>query len=446
MHGKSSSHPGLAKNQSRKGRVTKVGPNHLSMMAQQGRRDHGPWPWIQPKEGRGPSGCVHIHPPRVLPHSLLSFSRLPLLEMPINWRPPPHRLMHRFTNTQREKQLRESEIHREMESFPVINMENLNGQERAATMENIKDACENWGFFESFTELGYGGFMVFLQLVNHGISHELMDTVERLTKEHYKKCMEQRFKEMVASKGLEAVQSEINDLDWESTFFLRHLPTSNMSEIPDLEEDYRKAMKEFTAHLEKLAELLLDLLCENLGLEKGYLKKAFYGSQGPSFGTKVSNYPPCPQPELIKGLRAHTDAGGIILLFQDDKVSGLQLLKDGQWIDVPPMRHSIVINLGDQLEVITNGKYKSVVHRVIAQTDGNRMSLASFYNPGSDAVIYPAPALVEKEKETSEVYPKFVFEDYMKLYAGLKFQAKEPRFEAMKAMEPTVNLGPIATV
>eukprot|EP00261_Vitis_vinifera_P006067 XP_002273430.3 PREDICTED: 1-aminocyclopropane-1-carboxylate oxidase [Vitis vinifera] len=318
-----------------------------------------------------------------------------------------------------------------MESFPVINMENLNGEERAATMENIKDACENWGFFE---------------LVNHGISHELMDTVEKLTKEHYKKCMEQRFKEVVASKGLEAVQSEINDLDWESTFFLRHLPTSNMSEIPDLEEDYRKAMKEFTAHLEKLAELLLDLLCENLGLEKGYLKKAFYGSQGPSFGTKVSNYPPCPQPELIKGLRAHTDAGGIILLFQDDKVSGLQLLKDGQWIDVPPMRHSIVINLGDQLEVITNGKYKSVMHRVIAQTDGNRMSLASFYNPGSDAVIYPAPALVEKEKETSEVYPKFVFEDYMKLYAGLKFQAKEPRFEAMKAMEPTVNLGPIATV
>lgn len=318
-----------------------------------------------------------------------------------------------------------------MESFPVINMENLNGEERAATMENIKDACENWGFFE---------------LVNHGISHELMDTVEKLTKEHYKKCMEQRFKEMVASKGLEAVQSEINDLDWESTFFLRHLPTSNMSEIPDLEEDYRKAMKEFTAHLEKLAELLLDLLCENLGLEKGYLKKAFYGSQGPSFGTKVSNYPPCPQPELIKGLRAHTDAGGIILLFQDDKVSGLQLLKDGQWIDVPPMRHSIVINLGDQLEVITNGKYKSVMHRVIAQTDGNRMSLASFYNPGSDAVIYPAPALVEKEKEKSEVYPKFVFEDYMKLYAGLKFQAKEPRFEAMKAMEPTVNLGPIATV
>ncbi|CAK9137274.1 unnamed protein product [Ilex paraguariensis] len=317
-----------------------------------------------------------------------------------------------------------------METFPVINMEKLNGEQRAATMEMIKDACENWGFFE---------------LMNHGISHELMDRVERLTKEHYKKCMEERFKEMVASKGLEAAQSEVGDLDWESTFFLRHLPVSNISEIPDLEDDHRKAMKEFALDLEKLAEQLLDLLCENLGLEKGYLKKAFYGSKGVTFGTKVSNYPPCPRPELIKGLRAHTDAGGIILLFQDDKVSGLQLLKDGEWVDVPPLRHSIVINIGDQLEVITNGKYKSVMHRVIAQTDGNRMSIASFYNPGSDAIIYPAPALVEKA-ENKEMYPKFMFEDYMKLYAGLKFQAKEPRFEAMKAMESSVNLGPIATV
>ncbi|KAL4628232.1 hypothetical protein ACB092_05G222100 [Castanea dentata] len=205
-------------------------------------------------------------------------------------------------------------------------------------------------------------------------------------------------------------------------------------------------MKEFAFQLEKLAEQLLDLLCENLGLEKGHLKRAFYGSKGPTFGTKVSNYPPCPKPDLIKGLRAHTDAGGIILLFQDDKISGLQLLKDGNWIDVPPMRHSIVINIGDQLEVITNGKYKSVMRRVVAQPDSNRMSIASFYNPGSDAVIYPAPLLIEKEAEKGQVYPKFVFEDYMKLYAGLKFQAKEPRFEAMKAMESTINMGPIPTV
>ncbi|XP_019264485.1 PREDICTED: 1-aminocyclopropane-1-carboxylate oxidase-like [Nicotiana attenuata] len=92
---------------------------------------------------------------------------------------------------------------------------------------------------------------------------------------------------------------------------------------------------------------------------------------------------------------------------------------------------------GGRLYVITNGKYKP---------DGNMVSIASFYNPGSDAVIFPAPELAEKEeKENKLKYPKFVFEDYMKLYAALKFQAKEPRFEAMnKAMETAANLGSIA--
>lgn len=110
-------------------------------------------------------------------------------------------------------------------------------------------------------------------------------------------------------------------------------------------------MKEFAEELEKLAVELMELMCENLGLERGYLKRAFNGSKGPTFGTKVGNYPPCAKPDLVMGLRAHTDAGGIILLLQDDEVSGLQLLKDGNWADVPPMKHSIVINIGDQLEV-----------------------------------------------------------------------------------------------
>ncbi|KAJ0054202.1 hypothetical protein Pint_01956 [Pistacia integerrima] len=109
-------------------------------------------------------------------------------------------------------------------SFPVINMEKLNGGERAATMEKIQDACENWGFFE---------------LVNHGIPIEELDTLERKTKEHYKKCMEQRFKELVASQALEGVQTEIKDMDWESTFFVRHLPESNINEISDLDDEYR---------------------------------------------------------------------------------------------------------------------------------------------------------------------------------------------------------------
>ncbi|VAI49882.1 unnamed protein product [Triticum turgidum subsp. durum] len=215
----------------------------------------------------------------------------------------------------------------------------------------IGDACENWGFFE---------------LLNHGISHELMNEVERVSKAHYTACREDKFKEF-AAKTLEAGEkgADVKDVDWESTFFVRHLPASNLADLPDLDHHYRQVMKEFAAEIEKLAEKVLDLLCENLGLEQGYLKRAFAGSRGPTFGTKVSSYPPCPRPDLVAGLRAHTDAGGVILLFQDDQVSGLH---------------------------------------------------------------------------GSAVYPRFVFEDYMNLYMRHKFEAKEPRFEAMKA-----DAAPIAT-
>ncbi|CAL5064093.1 unnamed protein product [Urochloa decumbens] len=318
-------------------------------------------------------------------------------------------------------------------SFPIIDMGLLAGEQRPAAMNLLNDACENWGFF---------------QILNHGISTELMDEVEKLTKDHYKRVREQRFLEF-ASKALkdgdsgdaqgQGAKAAAENLDWESTFFVRHLPESNLADIPDLDDGYRRAMRRFAGDLEALAERLLDLLCENLGLEKGYLARAFRGPStgAPTFATKVSSYPPCPRPDLVNGLRAHTDAGGIILLFQDDRVGGLQLLKDGDWVDVPPTRHSIVVNLGDQLEVITNGRYKSVVHRVVAQHDGNRMSIASFYNPGSDAVIFPAPELVKDDDDdtAAAAYPRFVFEDYMKLYVRHKFEAKEPRFQAFKSME-----------
>lgn len=65
-----------------------------------------------------------------------------------------------------------------------------------------------------------------------------MDEVEKVNKEQYNKCREQKFIEF-ANKALENADSEIDHLDWESTFFLRHLPVSNISEIPDLDDQYR---------------------------------------------------------------------------------------------------------------------------------------------------------------------------------------------------------------
>lgn len=76
--------------------------------------------------------------------------------------------------------------------------------------------------------------------MNHGISHELMDEVEKLAKEHYQKCRENSFKEFANKAIKEGTDGkDTSHIDWESTFFLRHLPVSNMSDLPDLDDHYK---------------------------------------------------------------------------------------------------------------------------------------------------------------------------------------------------------------
>ncbi|KAL9144648.1 hypothetical protein ABFS82_14G309800 [Erythranthe guttata] len=330
-------------------------------------------------------------------------------------------------------------------AIPVIDFSKLDGEERADTLAQIANCCEEWGFF---------------QLINHGISEELLERVKKVASECYKVEREEGFKkskpvqllnELLERKNGGDHDEKVENVDWEDVFLLSD---ENDDQWPPKTPGFKETMKEYRIELKKLALRVLETMDENLGLPKGYLNKAFNGGQDSKnaafFGTKVSHYPPCPHPEKVTGLRAHTDAGGVILLFQDDEVNGLQILKDGAWIDVQPMRNAVVINTGDQIEVLSNGRYKSVWHRVLARPDGNRRSIASFYNPSYKAVIAPSPellaaeaaqgAVVEEEevvKDSSSSgakYPKFVFEDYMNVYAEQKFLPKEPRFLALKAI------------
>ncbi|KAJ9566801.1 hypothetical protein OSB04_002767 [Centaurea solstitialis] len=309
-------------------------------------------------------------------------------------------------------------------AIPVIDFSKLDGEERAMAMAQIANGCQEWGFF---------------QLVNHGISVELLEKVKRVTSECYKLEREEKFfknsapvkllKELVEKKTVE----KLENIDWEDVFLL-----SDDNEWPPKTPGFKETMTEYRAELKKLAEKLMEVMDENLGIPKGYIKKAFNGGEGEKafFGTKVSHYPPCPNPEMVNGLRAHTDAGGVILLFQDDKVDGLQILKNGQWIDVQPIPNSIVINTGDQIEVLSNGRYKSVWHRVNVMQNGTRRSIASFYNPSYNATMEPAKELMEKENEEVNQlgYPKFMFGDYMSVYTKQKFQPKEPRFQAVRTL------------
>ncbi|KAL5572497.1 hypothetical protein UlMin_022094 [Ulmus minor] len=292
--------------------------------------------------------------------------------------------------------------------IPMIDFDKLDGEKRIQTMALLHQSCERWGCF---------------QIKNHGIDAKLMEKVKHLVNTYYEENLKQQFYESEIAKRL----GSASDVDWESSFFIWHRPVSNMERIKDLPKDFCTTMDEYINQLIKLAEKLSELMCENLGLEKSCIKDAFSGSKGPSVGTKVAKYPQCPNPELVRGLREHTDAGGIILLLQDDQVPGLEFLKDGEWVPVPPSKDgTIFVNTGDQLEILTNGRYRSALHRVMADKNGSRLSIATFYNPAGDAIISPTPKLL---------YPNhFRFQDYLKLYATTKFGDKGPRFESLKEM------------
>ena len=67
--------------------------------------------------------------------------------------------------------------------------------------------------------------------------------------------------------------------------------------------------------------------------------------------TRFNFYPPCSRPDLVHGVKPHTDRSGITILLQDKEVEGLQIVVDGKWYRVPVIPHALVVNLGDQMQV-----------------------------------------------------------------------------------------------
>ena len=92
---------------------------------------------------------------------------------------------------------------------------------------------------------------------------------------------------------------------------------------------------------------------------------------------------------------------GILTLLLQDMSGGLQTYsKESGWIDIPPEKDTIVVNLGDAMQVWTNDKYVAALHRVTTRASSERYSTPYFFNPSNDAVIQPLQAL-------SKSHPKF---------------------------------------
>ncbi|KAG7996808.1 hypothetical protein I3843_01G179700 [Carya illinoinensis] len=251
-------------------------------------------------------------------------------------------------------------------TIPVIDFEGIEEDvtKRKEVVEAVRDASETWGFF---------------QVVNHGIPVGVLEEMKEGVRRFYEQDTEIK-KEYYTRDLMKAVAYNSNfDLysapstNWRDTLACSMAPNRPKSE--QLPAPCRDILEEYSKQVMELGISLFELLSESLGLNPKHLN-GIDCAEG--LLILCHYYPACPQPELTLGTTQHADDSFLTVLLQDH-IGGLQVLHQDKWIDIPPVPGALVVNVGDLLQLITNDRFKSAEHRVVASRAGPRVSVASFF-------------------------------------------------------------------
>ena len=162
------------------------------------------------------------------------------------------------------------------------------------------------------------------------------------------------------------------------------VPLHGANLFPARPAGLRATVLEYLDALEAVGHRLAAGLARAMGHEATWF--AEHVTRDPLLLFRIFHYPPDPSPGEW-GVGEHTDYGLLTLLRQDD-AGGLEVRgPDGTWIDAPPVRDSFVCNLGDMLQRMTDGAYRSTPHRVRNTSGTSRLSFPFFFDPGWDVVV-----------------------------------------------------------
>ncbi|KAL4614885.1 hypothetical protein ACB092_07G085100 [Castanea dentata] len=171
----------------------------------------------------------------------------------------------------------------------------------------------------------------------------------------------------------------------------------------------------------EVAIVILKAISKSLGLEESYIDKASNFKLGLQI-VAANFYPACPEPERAIGIPPHSDHG-LLTLLVDNGISGLQIKHKGKWINVNLLPNALFAHIGDHLEILSNGKYKGVLHQALANDKATRISIAMPHGPSLDTVIRPAPEFVDNESHPPK-YIEITYKEYVELLLSGKIYSK----------------------
>ncbi|GLT50664.1 hypothetical protein SLA2020_241340 [Shorea laevis] len=297
-------------------------------------------------------------------------------------------------------------------SVPVIDLHKLvNPDSVSSELDSLHSACKEWGFF---------------QVINHGISASLLEEFKLEIENFFNLSYEEKKKFWQQPDNHEGfgqlfVVSEEQKLDWSDMFYITTLPHNlrRVDLFDKLSKKLRETLEAYSIEMKNLALLILDQMGRALRMDAEEIRVSFTdGVQT----MRMNYYPPCPEPEMAIGFTPHSDAVALTILFQLNQTEGLQIRKDGRWVPIKPLPNAFVVNIGDIMEIVSNGLYRSIEHRAIVNSTRDRLSVATFYSSKLDSELGPAPSIIGPNNPA--IFRQVPMEKYFKEFFARKLNGK----------------------
>lgn len=283
-------------------------------------------------------------------------------------------------------------------SIPILD---LSSPDRQGLAAQLRTCCCEHGFF---------------YLVGHRVSPELMDRLERLSQEFFDHTVEEKMSLRMdlggrAWRGYFRLGAELTSGrpdQKEGLYFGQELaddhpdvragtPLHGRNLFPDFVPGLSAAVLEYIEALTQVGHTVLELVALSLDLAPDYFRQRYTGE--PLVLFRIFHYPPVSGEAW--GVGEHTDYGVLTILRQDE-VGGLQVKSPSGWVDAPPVPGSFVCNIGDMLDRMTGGFYRSTPHRVRNLSGRSRLSFPVFFDPNFHARVVAIDPELDRQDDSGQ--------------------------------------------